>query len=207
MSSLAIVIATGPSVTEKDLNLASESGLTLFGMNHIWRYLDLNYFLACNPNYYHSQWDKGLKDAKAIKYTWDEGVSKRYNVKHIKGAWGKGFSKDPNILHYGHSSGFQLPGLAYNLGFRRLLLLGYDMSFSKNYNGANRQSGSTPRHFFGEYPSDLQHWPTSIKNGRFDALIKQFEEVKEINPDVEIINCCKTSAMKCFPFGRLEDYL
>jgi hypothetical protein len=186
-----------------------ELGWALFGMNHIWRELStLDVFLACNPEYYDTQWELGLKDHKAEKWTWDEKTAERYGLRFIDGRWADGFSKDPACIHYGHSSGFQLPQLAYHAGFRRLLLCGYDMRYAKDYDGRNQRIGSSPRHYFGEYAPELQHWPSvKIKDGVFVELIEQFEKVKKLNQDVEIINCSPGSAMECFPMSTLEDQL
>jgi hypothetical protein len=126
-------------------------------------------------------------------------------LRFIAGKWADGFSKDPECIHYGHSSGFQLPQIAYHKGFRRLLLCGYDMAYAKDYDGRNQRIGSTPRHYFGEYKEpELQHWPSvKVKDGVFVELIEQFEKVKKLNPDVEIVNCSPGSAMTCFAMGDL----
>lgn len=206
-----IIIATGPSLSKEQLKTAKQlqkKGFMVFGMNHVWKdYPDLDVFMACNPVYYDTQWENGLKDIKAEKWTWDQPTATRYNINYIEGKWADGFSTDPGVIHYGHSSGFQLPGLAYHYGVRRMLLIGYDMGYAKDYDAKNKNPGSTPRHYFGEYEdSQLHHWPVSLNNGVFDALIKQFEKVKEINGDLEIVNCTPGSAMKCFPFGSLNDF-
>ena len=197
-----MIIATGPSINDATLNLCAHSGLPLFGMNHVWKYLNVDYFMSCNYQYYDVYWNKGLSETRSIKYTWDLTTARKYGINYIKGKWADGFSKEKNVIHYGHSSGYQLPGLAYSLGFRKLLLVGYDMNYGEGYDGYNKLT-IKPRHFFGEYPSELQHWPKQP----FTEIIRLFETVKTLNPDVEIINCTPGSAMKCFPIMRLEDAL
>lgn len=210
----AVVLATGPSLTA-DVLAAARRGQArgvwrVYGMNHVWRdFPTLDVFLSCNPEYYDTQWERGLKDIPAEKWTWDRDTAQRYRIRFIEGKWADGFSSDPRFIHYGHSSGFQLPQIAYHAGFRRLLLCGYDMKFAPDYDGRNRRIGSTPRHYFGEYDDDkLKHWPSvKIRDGVFVELIEQFEKVKRLNPDVEIINCSPGSALTCFPFGNLGDYV
>jgi len=211
---IGVILATGPSITPEQLETVRQAQLRgkcmVFGMNHVWKdFPSLDVFLACNPTYYDAQWDKGLSEIKAEKWTWDLPTADKYGIRHIKGRWGDGFSKDKDILHYGHSSGFQLPGIAYHKAMSTLLLLGYDMCFAKDYNAHRKDAGSTPRHYFGEYlEPELQHWPSiKVVNGVFVELIQQFEKVKEINTDIEIINCSPGSAMKCFPMMELEDAL
>lgn len=206
-----IICGTGPSVTQDQLEIArfmQSQGALLFGMNHIWKELPVDVFLACNPEYYDLYWERGLKDHSSEKWTWDKATAEKYDINFIKGRWSDGFSTDPQYLHYGHSSGFQLPGIAYHYGVRKMLLIGYDMAYAYDYNGKNSQIGSTPRHYFGEYDAELQHWPSvKIKNGVFTELIEQFEKVKEINTDIEIINCTPNSAMTCFPMIELNECL
>ncbi len=210
----ACILATGPSLTAGVLGAAREGqarGLwTVFGMNHVWRdFPTLDVFLACNPEYYETQWELGLGCHGAEKWTWDRKTADRYGIRFIAGKWADGFSKDPRVIHYGHSSGFQLPQIAYHAGFRRLLLCGYDMRYATDYDGRNQRIGSTPRHYFGEYKEpELNHWPSvRVKDGVFVELIEQFEKVKRLNPDVEIINCSPGSAMQCFPMATLEEFL
>jgi hypothetical protein len=210
----AIILGTGPSLTPEVLSAAREGqqrGLwQVFGMNHVWRdFPTLDGFIACNPEYYETQWERGLKELRCDKWSWDKKTADRYSLKFIAGKWADGFSRDPNFIHYGHSSGFQLPQIAYHLGYRRLLLCGYDMKYAPNYDGKNHRIGSSPRHYFGEYKEpQLNHWPSvKVKDGVHIELIEQFEKVKRINTDVEILNCSIGSAMTCFPIVPLTEIL
>jgi hypothetical protein len=212
---IAVILGTGPSLTKDQLDhvyQAQQAGkCKVFGMNHIWQdFPTLDVFMACNLEYYDYYWDRGLKYTPCQKWTWHKPTADKYQINHVEGIWADGFSKDPNYIHLGHSSGFQAPGLAYNLGYRKLVLLGYDMGYAPDYDGKARQVGSKPRHYFdgGEYPAPLQHWPSvKVKNGVFIELIEQFEKVKEINPDVEIINCSPGSYMTCFPIMDIKEAL
>jgi hypothetical protein len=210
----AVVLATGPSLTTEVVAAARRGPMlgawSVYGMNHVWRdFPSLDVFLACNPEYYATQWDLGLKHHSAEKWTWDRETANRYGLRFIAGKWADGFSKDHSFIHYGHSSGFQLPQIAYHAGFRRLLLCGYDMRFAADYDGRNQRIGSAPRHYFGEYKEpQLNHWPSvKVKDGVHVELIEQFEKVKRLNPDVEIVNCSPGSAMTCFPMRSLDECL
>jgi len=199
-----------PAVLDAARRGQAQGQWSVYGMNRLWRdFPTLDVFLSCNPEFYDCEWERGLKDIPAEKWTWDANTASKYGIRHIRGKWADGFSHDPRFIHYGHSSGFQLPQLAYHAGFRRLLLCGYDMHFAADYDGKNERIGSRPRHYFGEYEDEqLQHWPSvKVKDGVFVELIEQFEKVKRLNPDVEIINCSPGSAMQCFPFADLESYV
>jgi hypothetical protein len=212
--STAVILATGPSLTPAVLETArkgQEQGKwSVYGMNHVWRdFPTLDVFLACNKEYYETWWGRGLREHKAERWHWDLDTCIKFGLNYIPGKWKDGFSKDPSCIHYGHSSGFQVPQLAYHRGFRRLLLCGYDMRYAADYDGRTRRVGSSPRHYFGEYEDQaLNHWPSvKVKDGVHVELIDQFEKVKRINTDVEIINCSPGSAMTCFPFNTLEECL
>jgi hypothetical protein len=217
----ACILATGPSLTPEVIAAARRGralgAWALFGMNHVWREVpELDTFLACNVQYYETQWALGLREHRAEKWiAVDEKqperfkAAVRFGLNVIAGEWGEGFSRDPSIVNYGHSSGFQLPQLAVHAGFRRLLLCGYDMRYARDYDGRNQRIGSKPRHYFGEYEdAALNHWPSvKVKNGVHVELIEQFEKVKRLNQDVEIINCSPGSAMTCFQMSTLESEL
>jgi hypothetical protein len=209
----AVILATGPSLTPEVLEVARRGrelgAWALYGMNRTYRDVpELDTFLACNKEFYELEWERGLKEHRAVKWHWDLQTCIRFGLNFIPGKWGDGFPKEPIFIHLGHSSGFQLPQLAYHAGFRRLLLCGYDMRYAKDYDGRNQRIGSSPRHYFGEYAPELQHWPSvKIRDGVFVELIEQFEKVKRLNPDVEIINCSPGSAMDCFPMSTLEEQL
>lgn len=210
----AVILATGPSLTAEVIETAKrgqELGQwSLFGMNHVWRdFPALDVFLACNIEYYETHWHRGLREHRAEKWHWDLDTCIKFGLNYIPGKWKDGFSKDPSCIHYGHSSGFQVPQLAYHSGFRRILLCGYDMRYASDYDGKNHRIGSAPRHYFGEYEDPaLNHWPSvKVKDGVHVELIEQFEKVKRINTDVEIINCSPGSAMTCFPLSTLKEML
>lgn len=214
MTKTAVILATGPSLTPEVLAAAREGqkrGLwAVLGMNRTYKdFPTLDGFLACNPEFYECEWERGLSKLACPKWTWDKKTAARLDIRFIEGKWADGFSKDPNVLHYGHSSGFQTPQIAYHLGYRRLLLCGYDMKYAPDYDGKNHRIGSSPRHYFGEYKDAiLNHWPSvKVKDGVHIELIDQFEKVKRINTDVEIINCSPGSAMTCFEMANLTDIL
>lgn len=90
-------------------------------------------------------------------------------------------------IHYGISgggnSGFQAVNLAYIMGARTIILLGFDMFGT---------------HYFGRHPKCLnQHSP-------FKEFIKSFETITK---DVEIINCSRQTALTCFPIMTIESVL
>lgn len=90
-------------------------------------------------------------------------------------------------IHYGvcggGNSGYQAVNLAYILGAKTILLLGFDMHGD---------------HYFGQHQKPL-------RNGSpFNLFIESF---KTITKDVEIINCTRHSALHCFPEMSIDHVL
>lgn len=103
------------------------------------------------------------------------------------------------MIHHGHGSGFSLLNLAYLMGAERIVLLGYDMKYAPDYDGRTKEIGSAPRHYFGEYPEALQHWPSvQVKAGVHVELVELYRSVARQGL-VEILNASPDSAIDCFP--------
>jgi hypothetical protein len=203
-SDKAIIIGTGPSLNDRQLDLAIGSGLPTFGVNLVYQKVpQLDVLLSCNPEWwdYYMENDPSLSAHPCEKWTWDKDTSEKYDLKYIEGRWGDGLSTDPSYIHYGHSSGFQIINLAYHMGVREFILIGYDMKYGEGYNRAKRHAGSE-RHFFGEYPDELLHWPKVGEDNEFTGLLREYEKITQ---DVRIVNCSPGTALTCFEVGELEN--
>lgn len=203
-----VIIGTGPSLTKEQLDwvgwMRSNDKCRAFGVNNavmVAPFIDVH--MACNIEWWDHYHDKpAVKATKAAKWTWDKATADRYGINHIPGKWGDSFSTDPNFIHYGHSSGFQILNLAYHYGIRTFLLLGYDMRYLPGYNRDKRQAGKG-RHYFGEYPKQLQHWPKVGANGEFTGLLKVFKTIDTDALGVRIINCSPGSALDFFETSEI----
>lgn len=165
---------------------------------------DLAVLFATNAQWWDYYWcrDDGPREHSCEKWTNSRESAERYGLHWIGSRDKDGVSRNPDFIHHGHSSGFCLLNLAVLMGAKRIVLLGYDLHYAPDYNGAERKIGATPRHFFGEYPSALQHWPkVSVKEGVHLNLIRQYESVTGL----DIINCTPGSALKCFEQRAIED--
>ena len=147
------------------------------------------------------------------KYTWYKDIADKYGIQYVKAIVKDGLSLDPRIIHINHGSGPMAINLALHLGIKKLLLIGHDMKFASDYNGLRKKVGSTDRHYFGEYPKELQHWPSVkiglSKPGVIDGLIEAYNKMP---PDLEkagmeVINCTPESAMQTFRMSTLEKEL
>jgi len=182
-------IASGASLTREDCELCGK--LKTIVVNDAYRLAPFAHVLyAADLDWWRHH--NGVPEFDGLKVTHDPRAAKRYGLKHITvrssngGAELKGVSLDPAYVHSGGNSGFQAFNLAVLFGARRILLLGYDMQGT---------------HFFGEHPGALR------KTQDYANWIRRFGTVPAMLPNVEILNCTRATALKCFPQATLEAVL
>ena len=206
----AVILGTGPSVTPEVIELLNATSLPIFGCNNSYQIAPLTALLACNPEWWDYYWsrDEKLRNADFDRWTWDTPTAKKYGIAHIRGEWGDGLSTDPDVIHYGHSSGYQLLGLALHYGVTEMVLIGYDLRYPKGYDGMKQVAGGD-RHFFGEYPKELQHWTkfNTGSGGELNGLLECYRTIAPEDYGIRIINCSPGTALDFFETGNLEDYV
>lgn len=198
-----VCIGTGPSLTPAQVQSARERW-PLFVCNDAFRLApDAALLHACNWQWWDARWNE-VKDLPCEKWTTRRESAEKYGINFIDEVNLPGLSTDPTVLHHGHSSGYQLVGMAYRAGFERIILLGYDMKYAPDYNGRTREIGRWPRHWFGEYEPALQHWPSAkVVNGVHVELCELYQSVADQGL-VEVINATPDSALNCFPKVPIE---
>ena len=202
-----IIVGTGPSLTGDVIAAVNASSLPKFGCNLTYRDVDLDVLYANNKEFWAYYGDE-LAGLAIEKWAYAE-EARQYGAHIIKGVWQPSLSKDPGVLHWGHSSGYELLGIAYHHGVREMILVGYDLKMPKGYNGFTRELGDGKRNYFGAYPKELEHWPKYDfgPNGEMGGLLKVYRTIDCADLALRIINCSPGSALDFFEVGRLEDYL
>lgn len=210
-----VVIATGPSLNKEQVDYVKGKArvITINNAYQIAPFTDIQ--VACNDDWWEHYWkeDKVLRELKADKWTRYKHLAWEYSINYIDSIEKQGLSYDPSLVHINNGSGPMAINFATLYGFKKLLLLGHDMKFAKDYDGKNKKAGSTPRHYFGEYPKSMQHFPQSLKsinkNGEIIGLIKNYEAmIPDLNKQgVEVINCTPNSSLKCFKVSTIEKEL
>lgn len=214
----AVLIATGPSVSQKQVNFVYEKQQAgkckVITINNAYQVLpSTNVHISCNDDWWTYYWsrDQALRELSCAKYTWYKAIANQLDITYIKAVVKDGLSEDPRIIHINHGSGPMAINLALHYGVKRLLLIGHDMKFAANYNGKRKKAGSSSRHYFGEYPKKLQHWPSVKvgKTGTLNGLITAYDTMVPQIPDLgmEVINCTPKSALTTFPLSTLEKEL
>jgi len=180
-------IGTGPSLTPEQIDTARDKGFSLFGCNLTYKLVpDLTVLYAVNSQFWEQYWEDGLEDHPASKWTTTLRTAVRYGLNWIGERNTPGLSQTHEYVHHGHGSGFTQVNLAY------------DLKYAPDYDGKSREIGSAPRHYFGEYPHSMQHWPSvKVQKGVHVELLDLYRSVADQGL-IEIINCTPDSALDCF---------
>ncbi len=102
---------------------------------------------------------------------------------------GLAYPQRHDAIHTGFNSGYQAIGLAVLFGATQIYLLGFDFS-----------NDGAQVHWHGDHPTGLGnggHYPLWI-----DAMNRLAVDLKW--NDIEVINCSRRSALKCFPRRAIE---
>lgn len=195
-----VICGTGPSLTRVVMDVCASAKLSgkamIFGCNRTIFDLPLDVHHACNWQFW-DHYGSELADFPVEMWTTRPEVPGKFPfVRYIREVWSPGLSRDPKTVHAHHGTGPQLINIAYHYGIERMLLVGWDM----------RHRGE--RHYFGEYPESMRHFTRNLgPEGELVGLIKEMETIIPSDYGIEIINCTPGSALTCFPFGRVEDYV
>ena len=200
-----VCIATGPSLTQDQVDTARDKGFTLFACNNaIFMAPDADLLYGCNHEWWDHYWSD-VKDLPCQKWTTSTIAATKHGINWVAERYAPGLSTDPDVIHHGHGSGYSLVSMAHRAGADRIVLLGYDMKYAPDYDPANQNPGSTPRHFFGEYPETMRHWPSvQVKGGIHVELCDLYAEIASQGL-VSVINCTPGSALDCFPTQSIAD--
>lgn len=198
---IGFILGTGPSLTQQQIEAIAP--YRKFGANLTYR-LGVDVALGCNWQFWDTYYSDAVKHGGMLWTTRKESAEKYEKLNYIEERWEPGLSVDQNYVCAHHGSGPQVLNLAYHYGVRVFCLLGWDMRYpgkvtDRRYNGL--------RHYFGEYPKHLQHWPKTGDNGEFTGLIKEMETIRPKDYGIKIINCTEGSALKCFPMMSLSRFL
>ncbi len=193
VGSTVVILATGPSLTQADVDFCRGKARVI----------------AVNNAYTVAPWADALYGTDAQWWGWHKGVPSytgpKWALNHSQ--WGPFRAKYPDIqllintgpsglehkptgLKHGRNSGYAAINLAVHYGAKRIILLGYDM-----------QTRGKQTHFFGDHPNKSAS-PYAAFRARFQSLVKPLAKI-----GVEVINCTRKSALQTFPMGRLEDVL
>lgn len=147
---------------------------------------------ACDTTWWLAYFPEVARFFQGEKWTTSARARDQFDLHWIYGVDKAGLSKDPTYITQGKNSGYQAIGLAHLFGARRILLLGFDLA---------RSGGKT--HWHGNHPHPLGNggsYPSWV--GAMNVLAKDLAAAQ-----VEVINCSRKTALKCFPRSTIEEAL
>lgn len=185
-----IVAASGPSFDEAQAAeigaLRAAGRVRVVVVNDNWRRVpaaDLLY--ACDGRW----WTHNLpavRDAGFAGELWtqDEAAARKYGLCRVRHTARPGLTRTACTVHGGGNSGYQAINLAYLLGARRIVLVGFDM-----------QPTGGLAHWFGRHPApDLdRRLPFSTWIPRFRDLARDLAAER-----VDVVNASRETALHYF---------
>ena len=187
-----VIIGSCPSSTQEQVDYARGKAKVIAINDNYLRapWADLHYF--CDPKWY--DWhkhDPEWNDFAGIRVTFQSSKNTPpFNMMRNDGV--DGLCRKSDGLRTGRNSGYQCVNLAYHLGVKRIILIGFDMKPGKN-----------SVHYFGNHPSPTK--PTIFKQSFLKYWPTIAEELKK--EDIKVINCTIDSDLNCFTKENLGDVL
>ena len=208
-----VILATGPSLSEEQVDYVKGKArvITVNNSYQLAPWADIH--VACNDNWWDYYWknDEVLRNMNADKYTRYQHQADKFGITFIDSIVKDGLSKDPSVIHINKGSGPIAINIATLSGFKKIILLGHDMKFANDYNGRHKKVGSTPRHYFGEYPKEMQHFPQSKEsvdnNGVIIGLIDAYNGMVKDLEGIDVVNCTPGSHLSTFRKSKLVNEL
>ena len=207
----AVVMASGPGltkeVTEQIRPYHADGSVVVCGLNDVYRRVDyLDEFYACDRHWWEYHIDHPQDGRPIMETLQNEGARMWGNntaasllndyphINIVTGEGQKGFQTDPQKgINWGGNSGFQLLNICYQLGFDRMLLVGYNM-------GIPPKAGKKGHHFFGAHPKPMS------QAGSYRGFVKQFKTIQAPIKE-KIVNCTPDSFLDCFEWNELQPEL
>jgi len=182
------IVGGGPSLNNFDWNKLKNRNTIV--INKAFYNLPTSQVMYWTDSRFYTWYKTDIDKFKGLKYTirrsnYDE------NVMLLKKGPKHGLSILKDTLAHGNNSGYAAINLAYLLGAKKIILLGFDMG--NNTNGKS--------HFHDGYPTKATSNEVYQKQfiPGFDSLWAALKE-KGIN----VYNACPTSNLKVFPFISIE---
>lgn len=188
----AIVIASGPSLTQDQVDYAVATGHHTMVINAAYKMAPRattmysgdflfwkNYVADVRRNFFGVPWSQ---DATSCE-RWPE-------IKRVRAANRDGLGKG-GLIHLNGNSGFQGINLAHSWGFKRIVLLGFDMKLGPK----------GEKHFHPDHPA-----PMVQAQVFFEWLHKSARLAVDLKNDgAEVLNATTDTALTCWPKVELQE--
>ena len=185
------IIGGGPSL--KDFNFSNLIGRKTIAINKaIFYHKSADVLYWTDGRFY--TWFKNEVDAyKGLKFSLKPGSQYTRDIQISRKGKPYGLEEDPQTLAHGFNSGYAAINLAYHLGAKRIILLGFDMA-----------NDGTETHFHDGYPTRAAG--NEVYTDKFLPGFKQLKS--EIKPKgIHVLNASPYSKLNVFPKITIEQAL
>lgn len=185
-----IIIASGPSLSRADAEAARASAHPVIAINNSHALAGCDLLYACDAQW----WDRHEPDTRHIAERWtcNAAAAERYGLRAVQASYQRGLNVEPMTVNAGMNSGYQAINLAYHLGARRIILLGYDM---QRTGGANHWHADHAAPFANG--GDYADWRKRMGELAADLAAR----------GVDVVNCSRQTALECFARSSIEGEL
>lgn len=185
------IVASGPSATPEDAVRLREICDEVIAVNDSWRLCrNADHLYATDYRWWQWAFQDVMRDFEGELHTqriqWHERPED-WGIRCWESAANPGLCTETGKIHTGQNSGYAAINVAYHLGAKRILLLGYDMS-----------PDGGKRHWFDDRPENLN------VASNYDSFAQQFSTIKPETYGLEILNVTRRTALKCFPRANLD---
>ena len=181
----AVVVAGGPSLTQEMINAAQFSGHFTIVVNATYQKMpEANVLYGGDFFFWRAYIADARKRFKGQMWTQDSSSNARWpDIKRHRGGNRDGLGKE--VIHINGNSGVQAINLAYIWGYRKIILLGFDMKLGPN----------GERHHHPDHPKPC------VQEQCFAEWLKKFVKVAADlkAAKCEVLNATPGSALKLFP--------
>ena len=185
------IIGGGPSL--KNFDFRKLIGSKTIAINKALLFHSQADVLYWTDSRFYSWYKNEIDNYKGLKFTVKAGSQYTTDIKILKKGKAFGIETDPQVIAHGNNSGYAAINLAYHLGVKRIILLGFDM-------GGNNLG----THFHDGYPARAA--PDSMYAEKFIPGFNQLNsELKDSG--ISILNASPSSKLTVFPKITLEQAL
>lgn len=186
---MVFVIGGGPSL--KDMDLTPIHSQRVVGVNDALKlgdWVDVCFWGDCRWGIWNQE---ALSRFNGLSITCSQCHCKHPNTMQVGRAYGYGLSNNPHQICWNRNSGAAAINLAYLLGAKKIVLLGYDMKLDGDKHNWHDNHKTKPK--AGVYSRFLQVFPKIASDAR--------------NLGVEIYNATPDSMLMDFPKTTIEEVL
>lgn len=200
-----VILAGGPSLFHSGYQEAFKLGLPVIAINDSWRLIEnfdrFKVFLYfCDATWWFRSMSQNMRALDGVtsfhdviyKGNWitgspDPHFSDHPQVKTVMLTKQRGLEEDSSSLCHGSNSGYQCINLAYHLGAKKIILVGYDMKIDASGMSHWHTNGTKTAHA-------MQHDLTTTMLPHFESIAEPLRE-----KGIRVYNANPTSALTTFP--------